>query len=773
MDRKLSHFSFIWTLVFITAVSSVVPAAAMEIAEIRIVGNRSLEESQILAQIRSRVTDTFETERAVKDAERIASLEEVDYCYYNTEMADGKIILTFVVVEKSLIRDIVFVGNKSYSDKTLLKKTKLIVGNYLDPAEVQSSVKELEKFYEKKGFAFVEVTVDKGKFARGIVEYTIDEGIKARIRSVKFVGNDAIKTDELKKVIKTKTRSFVFFQKHYSQSTLEKDLAKLRNIYRERGYLDANIDAETTFSEDKKSVDIVFRIDEGQIYTVSKIMISGNETFEKNRLRDMMEMERFQVYSEKIAERDIKKIRGFYKENGFIYAKVGYKAKFVSSSSVQIDITIQENDRYRIGKILITGNDETQDKVIRRILDEEEFKPGNWYNADIARGDGKGELEKDIQRSAMTERDGATITPAGEVPGQKDAYVHIIEGQTGMIMLGAGVATDSGVIGQLVFEQRNFDISDKPESFQEFISGRAFKGAGQNLRIALEPGTEISQYSVNFTEPYFQDKPVSLELAGSSWERWRETYDEGRTKAYIGFERRYKNKWRASIGFRAENVDIKDIDPCQPVEITSVKGNNMLYGVKFGIGKDTTNNRFDPSSGQVYRLFYEQVGGDHDFGILSGTHRWYHTLYEDLAERKTVLGTKIYGATVTGDAPTFEKFYAGGQGSIRGFDYRGVSTRSLGPEQTGKGTPVGSEWVFIANSEVTVPVFSDTFALLFFVDSGTIDTGSYRTSVGTGIQIMIPQWFGPVPMRFEIAAPVLKDPDDELQSFSFSIGRLF
>ena len=104
------------------------------------------------------------------------------------------------------------------------------------------------------------------------------------------------------------------------------------------------------------------------------------------------------------------------------------------------------------------------------------------------------------------------------MPDQRDAQVSVIEGQTGMVMVGAGVASDSGVIGQMVFEQRNFDIKDWPENFTDFITGQAFKGAGQNMKIALEPGTEVSQYSISFTEPYFKDKPISLDVVGSSWD---------------------------------------------------------------------------------------------------------------------------------------------------------------------------------------------------------------------------------------------------------------
>ncbi len=128
-----------------------------------------------------------------------------------------------------------------------------------------------------------------------------------------------------------------------------------------------------------------------------------------------------------------------------------------------------------------------------------------------------------------------------------------------------------------------------------------------------------------------------------------------------------------------ENVKIKNVDHDAPIEIKDVAGNNLLTGVRLGVGRDLTDNRFNPTNGQNFDVSYEQVTGDHTFGIASGTYRRYFTLYEDLAERKTVLATKLLAATVVGDAPPFEKFYAGGTGTygIRGFQYRGVSTRGL------------------------------------------------------------------------------------------------
>ncbi len=193
-----------------------------------------------------------------------------------------------------------------------------------------------------------------------------------------------------------------------------------------------------------------------------------------------------------------------------------------------------------------------------------------------------------------------------------------------------------------------------------------------------------------------------------------------------------------------------------------------MAGIKLGFGRDMTDSRMNPTKGRSYDISYEQVAGDHTFGIAAGTYRWYKTLREDLARRKTILELKLHAATVVGDAPTFERFYMGGTRSLRGFDYRGISPRSGSDND-----PIGSEWIGTANGEVSVPLVGKSLAILFFVDTGMIDTGGIRASVGTGIQMMIPQWFGEIPLRLEIATPVMKDGDDKTQFFHFSVGRLF
>ncbi|MBN1391412.1 MAG: BamA/TamA family outer membrane protein [Sedimentisphaerales bacterium] len=740
----------------------------MLIGGISAAGNVSISSDAVLSKVRSRVGQQFDAATAAEDAKRIAEIPGVEYGYYNTAVADGKVQLTFVVVERNIVRSIVFTGNRKYRSKTLTTKLPFKKTDYLEPAMAEAGRAAIVEFYKNKGFAFVQVSLDTEKLSTGNVIYTIDEGPKVKIAEVRFSGNRALKTRPLRDAVKTSKTKFGVLKSYYNEGRIVKDVTKLQNIYYRNGFLDSKITAEKEFTADKSKVRITFAIIEGSAYSADKIIITGNTHFDSERLRSELQLKEGEIYNKQKANAGVEQTLKLYREEGFIDAKVEQDVKFISGDRVDVELRITEGERFRLGRVNISGNEQTQDKVVRQILNEYDFLPGNWYNADITRGDGSGELEKEVKR--MVVATSATITPRGQTPGQRDADVSIIEGQTGMVMLGAGITSDSGAIGQAVFEQRNFDIKDWPESFSEFITGRAFRGAGQSMRISLQPGTEVSEYSIDFSEPYFRNKPVSLNVVGSSWERGRESYDENRMKGYVGLDKRYKKRWHRNIGVRIENVNINDVDSDAPREIRDVKGDNVLMGVGLSVGRDLTDDRFNPTRGYGFEIGFEQVFGDHTFGAVSGVYKRYRTISEDLAERKTVLATKLLGATVIGDAPPFEKFYGGGTGtySIRGFEYRGVSTRSGVDDD-----PIGSDWIIIGSAEVVKPLASETFAALFFIDGGMIDSGGFRASVGTGIQILIPQWFGPVPMRLEIAAPLMKDGKDDKQVFSFSVGRLF
>ncbi|MCH8215301.1 MAG: outer membrane protein assembly factor BamA [Planctomycetes bacterium] len=694
-----------------------------------------------------------------------------------------------VTLRGDIVRSIDFHGNAHFKKKVLRQRIGIELGDQMDPFLAEGARRILVDVHKKVGYVFVEVLQNKDLLPSGRLEFTIREGARVRIKAVRFEGNRAYRNDTLSAVVKTKAKKMFVLPSYYTAQRVEEDAEKLREFYYDHGYLGHKVEPNTDFSEDKEWATITFAIDEGKPYRVERVTYSGATHFSEEVLSKNIEVTSGQIYLRELAEKGRRDIEDLYRENGFIDVKVTQTPRFKADAenrTVVVEFVVVEGRQFRIGQIHVSGNEGVQDKVVRRVLDEYGFTPGKLYNAKFAPVQGDSLLEKYVQRSTLAEEVIIQPVPAANgAPDQKDVYVDITEGMTGMIMPGVGVSSSYGFVGQLVYQQQNFDIQDWPESWKEVFFMKAFRGAGQNMRIALEPGTRFSRYSVSFSDPYFRDRPINLNVSGSSYTLSKfllKSYEEKRLRAAVGFEHRQWGKYRKVFNVRTERVGVQALDFDAPQEIRDVEGDNYITGLKVGTGKTVVDDIYMPHEGYVFRVAYEQVFGEFNFGIATASAVRYYTLYEDVLERKTVLSASVKGGTILGDAPPFEMFYAGGSGgySIRGFDYRGVSTRGLqvfdnpatAPVPQIK-DPIGSDWVFTASGEATIPLLGENFALLAFIDSGVVDTGGWRYSVGTGIQILVPQWFGPVPMRFEFGVPLRKDEKDDVRQFNFTMGRLF
>ena len=190
--------------------------------------------------------------------------------------------------------------------------------------------------------------------------------------------------------------------------------------------------------------------------------------------------------------------------------------------------------------------------------------------------------------------------------------------------------------------------------------------------------------------------------------------------------------------------------------------------------RDTTDSRFRPSEGYRISLGWEQVGalgGDYAFGKPSAEATWYKTLHTDALERKGILGVRGDVAYIVGEAPMFEKYYAGGFSSVRGFQFRGIS-----PRNGIRDDPIGGEFLLLTGAEYSFPLYGRTIRGVTFLDMGTVSDGlsiaTWRASVGFGIRVDV-DFFGPVPMIFDFGFPIAQDEDDDTQIFNFSMGASF
>ena len=224
-----------------SAFSSDPGESGLPIGSIEAVGALSITSARILSEVHSRVGELFDEETAAADARRIAELPGVEYSYYNTAVVDEKIKLVFVVVERNIVRSIVFVGNKEVKGSKLKKKLDLKIGDYLDPVLAESGRKAIVGFYQKKGFAFAAVGLDVEQLKAGKLIYTIEEGPRVRIDKVSFTGNSAVKTRTLKRATKTAGKRFLVLPRFYVDEELAMDITRLQNVYYERGFLDSGV----------------------------------------------------------------------------------------------------------------------------------------------------------------------------------------------------------------------------------------------------------------------------------------------------------------------------------------------------------------------------------------------------------------------------------------------------------------------------------------------------------------------------------------------------
>jgi outer membrane protein insertion porin family len=348
--------------------------------------------------------------------------------------------------------------------------------------------------------------------------------------------------------------------------------------------------------------------------------------------------------------------------------------------------------------------------------------------------------------------------------------VQVEETQTGRFMVGVGVNSEAGVVGSVVVDEQNFDISRFPRGFEDFRNGTAFRGAGQRFRLELLPGSEVQRYLVNFQEPYLWDTPISLGLSGFYYDRRFEDWDEERLGGRVSGGYQLTPDLSATLAYRGENVNVHDPRTPTPPELAEVVGDNALHGFKFTLAHDTRDSAFLPTQGHYIETGFEQVVGSFDYPRATGDFRKYFLMRErpDGSGRHVLsVGTRL--GFSGSNTPIYDNFFAGGFSTLRGYDFRGASPRSMG-------VTVGGQFMWLNSVEYLLPVTADDMLrAVAFCDFGTVEPeveiNDFRVAPGIGLRITVPA-LGPAPIALDFAFPINSAPEDDEQIFSFSIGLL-
>jgi outer membrane protein insertion porin family len=669
------------------------------------------------------------------------------------------------VRERILVSAMRFEGNKKFRERQLAELVPLKVGDPVDAFAVRDGREAITAKYHEAGYSDVQVSYDQERLdGTGELVYRIDEGGRVKVTRIAFQGHTAFTERQLKKQIETKTAIWIFRVGAFDEDRAETDSGRLQSFCRDEGFLDARVSYRVEPSEKPGELTLFFTIDEGVRYVIEDIRIRGHAAFSTEQLLGMMKSRVGGFVRQSEVDADLRAIRTLYGEQGYIDATVrGVRVFSDQPERVILNVDIHEGEQFRVGRVVVRGNTRTKDKVVRRALNL--YPPDDLFNLTEAREAEKRLVETRIFKSAR-------VIPVGDQPGVRDAVVDVAESdRMGDLLFGVGVTSNSGLIGSIVLDLHNFDLFDTPRTWSEFFKFRAFTGGGQRLRIELLPGTEVSRFNIDFTEPFLFDRPIRLDTGFYYFQRDRDGYEERRVGSTVSFGKRFQRGrlrgWTGEVAFRAEDVNVDDVDVFASKEIREDEGSNLLTSVKGTLVRDRTDNRLIPTTGDRFRVACEQFGGDHSFGRITSSYVWYKTLRTDALDRKGVLQLRAEGGAIVGDAPVFERFYAGGTGSLRGFAFRGV-----GPRDGLDDNNIGGEWMVLLGSEYSFPVYAENVRGLFFIDSGMVGNGPWRAAFGTGIRLTL-DLFGPLPLEFTLGFPVSKDGDDDTQVFGFVVGSIF
>lgn len=779
--KQLSHTLLLFATLLITlpaVASQPVDVENRPVRDIKLEGIKQVDQQIILNVISMKPGSPYDSDKVASDIRTITRLNRFSKVEAKIKVnPDNTIDLTYAVTESMLLADVQVTGNKNLGDNELLGLILLGPGDPIDPFHIQNAREKIQDHYEKSGYFLAEVSVDEQALNEdNILIFKIREGPKPKIRDIKFSGNEIFTDDQLKTKINSNTYVFIFRKGELYDEQLTKDITALRDFYLERGYRDVRIGRQIQLSDNQKDATLIFHINEGMQFTVNNITVEGNSYISQDQILQAIPMKVGKIYSVDNETKSEKAVKDLYGKLGYLDTRVTvtpFQPLGKASPKIDVTITVVEQNRYRVGNVIIRGNETTRDKVLRRQV--RRLNPDQPFDTTG--------IEETKQRIRGTGHFSDTrLTVLGNPDDlYRDVLIEVQERNTGRISFGAAISSDSGIFGAIDVTQTNFDIQDTPESAKELITGKAFRGAGQSFSITLQPGDEFQRYQVRFREPYIFESAYFFDASAFLYDRFRESWEEQRIGGTFGLGRRFGDVWSARGFVRVENIDIHDFELEVPTEVAALKGESDINTFGFVISRSDLDDPFLPANGS--RMAFElersgELGSDYDYTKLSLNYSIYFPVDEDFFGRKTTIRirSEIGYIPEGADAPFFEQFYAGGR-NFRGFRFRGVGPRGIRRDTMTVGDdPVGGEFMFLLGAEYSYPIYSELLRGVFFIDSGTVldevGLNDYRVSIGTGFRIKLPI-FGQAPLAIDFGFPIQKESFDETRLISFDVALPF
>jgi outer membrane protein insertion porin family len=743
----------LFSLVFVAIITTSLSVHAQELPvvnSIDIKGLKRIEETAIKSKISQKVGEPISQEKVNEDIKTIFKMGYFEDVRADIEPFEGGIKLIYVLKEKPTIVRIEFQGNKKFDDAKLKEKLGITTGSIADAVLIQDNANKLRAFYEEEGYWLSSIVpiIKKIKSEEVGLTFQVYEGPKVKIDKIIIEGNKALTTKQIRKVLSTKQWSifsFITSSGYYKKDQMDLDLEKIRDLYFNNGYIKVAVgEPKISLTPDKKGMIITIPVSEGPQFKVSSVKFSGNKVFDDSVIKAKITVEPDKPFSKQQLRKDILAIAQLYSENGYAVASVTPDLiPDENKKLVEVFLKIDEGDKYRIGKIEISGNTRTRDKVIRR---EVRFDEGDTFNSKL--------LKRSYERiNNLNFFENVEIIPKPQ-PEEKlvDLDIKVKERPTGFLSVGGGYSSVDKLIGMV-----------------ELTQGNLF-GKGQLVKITAQIGGRTTFYEINYRDPWFLDKPIAFSASVYNVTKEYIEYDKKATGGGFSFGKDLSEYVHGDISYNFEKATITNISEDASVIVKDQKGTNTTSSVTPFLVRDSRDNYLDPSRGSRNSIYltYAGVGGTNKFVKGEVDSAWYFPIGKTAFMLRGRFG---YGTGILGkELPLYERFYLGGIYTIRGLGWG-----EAGPRDPETGEPIGGTTELIFNSEFIFPIISDLrLKGVVFFDTGNSyenfdNFGKLRYTAGAGVR-----WISPMgPIRIEWGYNLDRKPDEKSSRIEFTFGSFF
>ena len=751
--------------------------AAQEILEkIEIVGNDRVTPETILYYLTVREGDYYVTDQFRRDFRVLWSTGFFSNIKFEEAQGTRGRIVRITVEESPVVKAITYKTGKKVKEKDIVNKLKekdqaILPYSYYSPYKLQRIKDTITDLLFEKGLLASKIDTEIVKQGKNEVDVLIkiDEGPKVRVGDVVFEGDAKLLPSALKWSMKDNRPhslfNWVLGKDVYKQNKLAADVDRIKKKYQENGYMEAavgqprieEIERRSVMFKKQKMMRLTIPITAGYLYRVGEIKIEGNKALNVKFLRTMVKLQPAEVYSTKDREKSVDDISEVYRDGGYIYVQViPVENLDPKRKIVNVTFNIAEGEVAFLSRLEFRGNNYTKDKVIRRemmIREGDRFSLSMFKNSILRiKQLGLVDLEKDPD-----------IKPNPDDPTKMDVQVNVKELQRNNIQFTAGYSGYEGTFVAFSYSTVNF------------------LGAGETLQLTAQQGKLVKNYSFGFSEPYLFDKPLT---AGFS------VYDRKTDYSSLGL---YKQKtkgidlttgtrlfgmWRASMTYTIQKVSVTYPEG---MTISPIYGSGTFYesSVSPTLFRSTIDSPLTPTHGTLYSVSIKYagnfLGGEIDLIKPQVEFTYYHPIL-GRGPKAHVIGFhaqyQFIKAMSGTEIPYWEKFFLGGERSIRGYE-----VYSIGPRNE-NGYNLGGEKALVFNAEYIIPVGGPLYAIFFYDLGNSVSYGQklkYKdmySSLGIEARLFIPALRVPFRLIFSYNNKKIYPTDPDF-AFRFAVGTTF